>query len=278
MMRILIISLLALIVVFSASCKKRRENKSTTTSQDNAAVEAGFNDVFRVTESAIKDNDLEKGGMSYQSIYGSCASITISPALPDPTFPKTLTIDFGTTNCQDAYGVNRRGKIIAVITGKYRDFGTKITITPQNYYLNDNKIEGSKVVENLGQNTEGNTEFSVDISNAKVTFTDGKFTTYESSRIREWVAGEATDGLTGILDDEYELTGVASGTDRNGRDYDMLITSPLRVATVCKWIKSGVVEVQPDGLALRTVNFGDGDCDATVSVVVNNNTYHFVMP
>lgn len=276
-MRIIVITIIAFSVVFSTSCRKRRDNRSTTTSQDQAAAEAGFDDIFKVTESAIKDNDLEKAGNTFSSIYGNCATVTINPPLPDTTFPKTITIDFGTTNCEDSYGVNRRGVITAVITGKYRDVGTSITINPQNYYLNDNKIEGTKVVENIGPNADGNTEFTVDISNAKITYTNGDFTTYESSRLREWVIGESTDGLLGILDDEYDITGTASGTDRRGRDYEMTITSPLRVAVLCRWVKSGTIEIQPEDLHLRTVDFGNGDCDAIVNVEINGNTYTFVM-
>lgn len=277
-MRLVLLTILALSLVFSTSCRKRRENRSTTTSQDQAAAEAGFDDVYKVTESAIKDNDLEKSSSNFASIYGNCATVTINPPLPDTTFPKTITIDFGSTNCEDAYGVNRRGQIIATITGKYRDSLTTITVTPQNYYLNDNKIEGTKTVQNIGKNNDGNMEFTVDITNGKVTYTNGDFTTYESSRVREWVVGESTSGLVGILDDEYDITGTASGTDRTGRDYDMTITSPLRVAVLCRWVKQGVIEIQPEDLYLRTVDFGNGDCDATVSVEINGNVYQFVMP
>ena len=274
-MRVLSILLLASLLAFSTSCRKRRDNRSTTTSQDHAAAEAGFNDIYKITESAIKDNDLEKSGSAFASIYGNCATITVNPPLPDTTFPKTITIDFGSTNCQDTYGVNRRGVISAVITGKYRSTGTMISVTTQDYYVNDNKIEGTKTITNLGQNSSGNTEFSVEIANAQITYPDGDITTYQSSRVREWVIGEATDGLLGIFDDEYDITGTASGVDRTGRAYDMTITSPLRSAILCKWIKQGTVEIQPEDLLLRTVDFGNGDCDAMVTVEVNGNVYTF---
>ncbi len=259
------------------SCKKRKANRSTITSQDNAAAEAAFNDVFKITEDALKDNDLEKSNVSLRSIGANCATVTINPPLPDTTFPKTVTIDFGTTNCIDSYGVNRRGVITAVITGKYRTVGTQISITTQDYYVNDIKVEGTKEVTNLGPNSNGNTEFSVEISNAKITYTSGDEVTYQSSRIREWVVGESTQGLFGVLDDEYDITGTASGIDRNGLAYTMLVTSPLRVAVLCRWIKKGTVEIQPDGLYLRTVDFGTGDCDAAATVEINNNVYNFNM-
>jgi hypothetical protein len=163
--------------------------------------------------------------------------------------------------------------ITVVVTEKYRTVGSKITVTTQNYYVNDVKVDGEIVVTNLGPNSANNTEFSVEISNAKLTYTDGDEVTYQSSRVREWVIGEDTDGWFGILDDEYDITGTASGVDRNGLAYTMVITAPLRVAVLCRWIKQGVVEIQPDGLYLRTVDFGNGDCDGTATVEINNNTY-----
>lgn len=267
--------LVAIVLAFSTleSCKKRKANRSTTTSQDNSAAEAGFNDVFKITEDALKDNNLEKSNITLKSIGANCATVAVNPPFPDTTFPKTVTIDFGSANCTDNYGVMRRGMITAVVTGKYRTVGAKITITTQNYYVNDVKVDGSIEVTNLGPNAAGNTEFSVQITNAKLTYTDGDEVTYQSSRIREWVLGESTDGLFGVLDDEYDITGTASGVDRNGLSYTMTITSPLRVAVICRWVKQGVVEIQPDGLYLRTVDFGNGDCDATATVEINNNTY-----
>lgn len=270
---ILFVGLILLGIASLESCKKRKANRSTITSQDNAAAEAGFNDVFKITEDALKDNNLEKSSIVLKSIGANCATVTVNPPLPDTTFPKTVTVDFGTTNCTDNYGVNRRGVITVVVTGKYRTVGTELSVSMQDYYVNDIKVEGTLVVKNLGPNAANNTEFSVDISNAKLTYTDGDIVTYQSARIREWVIGEDTDGLFGVLDDEYDITGTASGIDRNGLAYTMTVTSPLRVAVLCRWIKQGTVEIQPDGLYLRTVDFGSGDCDATATVEINNHTY-----
>ena len=263
---LLIIAVILLGIASLESCKKRKANRSTITSQDNAAAEAGFNDVFKITEDALKDNNLEKSNVTLKSIGANCATVDVNPPFPDTTFPKTVTIDFGAANCTDAYGVNRRGMIPVVVTGKYRTVGTSITVTTPNYYVTATKVAGELVVTKLGANAAGNTEFSIEISNAKLTYTNGDEVIYESSRIREWVVGEDTDGLFGVLDDEYDITGTANGVDRNGLSYTMTVTAPLRVAVLCRWIKKGTVEIQPDGLYLRTVDFGNGDCDATATL------------
>ncbi len=271
--------LLLLVFVFTLqSCTKRRANRSTVTSQDFAMMENSFNDIFKVTEDALKDNDLEKSSSGLSAFGSNCATVTVSPAFPDTTFPKTVTIDFGSTNCTDNYGTNRRGIITATVSGYYRTPGTVISVTTQNFYHNDNKVEGTKTITNLGQNSAGNTHFSIEIDNGKVTYTNGDITTYESSRIREWVLGEQTQGLFGVLDDEYDITGTASGVNRNGLNYTMEITSPLRVAVICRWIKKGTIEIQPEDLHLRTVDFGTGDCDAAATVEINGNVYNITAP
>ena len=48
------------------SCKKRKLNKSTITSQDNAIAEMVFNDAFKVTEDAMKENKMIPGGWNRQ--------------------------------------------------------------------------------------------------------------------------------------------------------------------------------------------------------------------
>ena len=261
----------------TTSCKKRKLNKSTITSQDNAIAEMVFNDAFKVTEDAMKENGLEKAGSNLSSIYNACATVSLTPPLLDTTFPKTLTIDFGTVNCEDAYGVERRGKVIATTTGYYRDAGTIITITTENYYVNDYKVEGNKSVTNNGLNSDNQTYFTIVISGAVITYPNGDVASYESNRVRTWVIGEATQGLLGILDDEYDITGTASGINREGRPYTMTVTSALRVAVLCRWVKQGVIEIQPEDLYVRTVDFGDGTCDREASVTINGNVYNFLM-
>jgi hypothetical protein len=273
-----IVLIIILGVVFgTTSCKKRKLNKSTITSQDNAIAEMVFNDAFKVTEDAMKENGLEKAGSNLSSIYNACATVSLTPPLLDTTFPKTLTIDFGTVNCEDAYGIQRRGKVIATTTGFYRDAGTIITITTENYYVNDYKVEGNKSVTNNGLNSDNQTYFTIVISGAVITYPNGDVASYESNRVRTWVIGEATQGLLGILDDEYDITGTASGINREGRPYSMTVTSALRVAVLCRWVKQGSIEIQPEDLYVRTVDFGDGTCDREASVTINGNVYNFLM-
>jgi hypothetical protein len=62
-------------------------------------------------------------------------------------------VNFGATNCQGNDGRNRRGALVTIaFTGKYRDSLTVITVTPQNYFVDDNQVTGSKTITNKGHN------------------------------------------------------------------------------------------------------------------------------
>ena len=73
---------LALIVVsfglIISSCG-RRLNNATTSSKDVAMVEGGFNELQKITEDVIKENE---PGSLFDIIYGSGAELTVTPPWP----------------------------------------------------------------------------------------------------------------------------------------------------------------------------------------------------
>ncbi len=279
-------SLLAILVILTAagivyfsSCTKAKLNRSTTTSADNSTAENAFNDVYKVVNETAEDESSNKAVKAYS--FGNCATVTVNPAWPDSTFPKTVTIDFGTTNCTGTDGKLRRGKIVYTISDRYRNAGCVISVTPENYYVNDYKVEGSKTITNNGRNSNDNLSYTIEVTGAKVTSPDGDEISWESSRTREWIEGEATtfwtDGIAGITDDVYSITGNASGINRNGTNFTVTIIEPLIVKIGCRWITKGILEIAPEGLKKRTVNYGDGNCDNEATVEIGNKTYNITL-
>lgn len=275
-------ALIASILIFSCKKDEKEEEKidnQTTSSQDNAISQNMFDDVKKVVEEAARDEgNTSKAGF----FFGTCAAVTITPAWIDTTtWPKTMTIDFGTTNCTGTDGINRRGVLTVTLTDRYINAGSVLTVQPQNYFVNDHLIEGTKTLTNNGRNSSNNLSFTVQVTNGKVTFPTGGFTTWNSTRTNEWIAGESTtwfsNGLAGLCDDVYLITGSASGVNRNGLSYVVNITSPLRKEICCRWIVSGTMDIIPNGLLTRSVNFGNGNCDATATVTIAGNTFTFLM-
>lgn len=253
--------LLPLLALALTAC--RRETASSpadrdlTVAWDNSRAEFYFNDALKQGETAFKDGTLP-----------CAASVIIDLQVQ----PNTLLIDFGTENCLGADGLKRRGRLLFTFTGPYAEPGTVITLTPQDYHVNDHLVQGSKVVTNLGANAQGQTWFSVQV-NGTVTAPDGSWTsTHTYQRTRTWIAGEGTPNP---LDDVYLITGGGSGINRNGLPFTVLITTPLRVEVGCPWIVSGVQEVTPQSRPVRVIDFGNGACDSQVTVTVNGFTFTF---
>lgn len=176
--------------------------------------------------------------------------------------------------------MNRRGKLVVTLTDRYRNPGSVLTVQPQNYYVNDVKVDGTKTIMNNGLNANGNYEFTVDVVNGKLTYTDNTSTTWSSTRTNEWVEGDTTTlfthGIAGICDDVYLITGSANGINRNGLAYTVNITSPLRKDICCRWLVSGNLELSPTGLATRYIDFGSGVCDNKATITINGNS--FIVP
>jgi hypothetical protein len=266
-------SLLFFILIFSiilTSCKKDDKEYNTKVAENYALGESMFSDVFKqVSDGSLwaEDTITNKGAKSsYTSLTSSCATLSITP-FDLTTFPKTLTVDYGTTNCLCSDGRYRRGVINAVLTGWYRDSSTVITITPSNYYVNDYLIEGTKTVTNKGHNTSGNLEYDIVVTNGSITGQEGT-STWNTNRTNEWIEGEST--IFNPWDDVYLIRGSANGVTVESEAYTMNILQDLRVELSCKWIVSGLLRIEGSNSYTIDVDYGNGNCDALAVVTINN--------
>jgi hypothetical protein len=169
---------------------------------------------------------------------------------------------------------------LIVYTGKYKDSLTTITVTPINYFVNDNKVSGQKTIKNLGHNSAGHLVYEIN-ANISIIKADNTGTIQWSGiRHREWLTGEGTLIWS---DDKYSITGSANGTNANGRSYTSVITSgkPLirDMSLGCrKHFVSGELQHTPQGKPTRIIDYGNGTCDDKATVTINNNTYTITLP
>jgi hypothetical protein len=233
---------------------------STQATQDHIFAEQTFDDVGRIVEEGFIASGNSK----------LCATYNVANS--DTSNADTLTIDFGPTNCLHL-GKLRKGIIIITYTGKYRDSLSVITTTFDNYYVNNNLIQGERIVTNKGRNSNGNMWFEIDVNNASIVTNYGTIN-WESNRVREWVAGR--DTYFDASDDIYKITGNANGTGVNNNSFSMEITDSLTVDLGCFpscVIKSGEAKISPSGYADRFINYGDSLCDCNFDVTINGTTY-----
>ncbi|HEY2727070.1 MAG TPA: hypothetical protein VGI61_07860, partial [Parafilimonas sp.] len=198
------------------SCTKNNSSNNTDnetqSAADNSFAESTNDDVTTISTQSEDDGVTGSfGDSTYGYLLSPCANVSID----NISNPHRLIIDFGTANCLCLDGKYRRGKILVAYTGLYRDSGSTHTISFDNYYVNNYKVDGTQTVINNGLNIGGNITFSIQV-NSTITDTSGNTLTYTSERTREWVAGEGTNGILGWHDDVYSITGTASGTAFDG--------------------------------------------------------------
>jgi hypothetical protein len=250
-------------------CKKDEiEDTDTATTSDNALAEASFSDAENISDQAANGAvTTYRTVIPEAGLLSTCATVTIDTTVT----PKVITINFGTANCLCLDGRYRRGQILVSFNGAYRDSASTHTITFSNYYVNDNKIDGTKTVTNRGHNSAGHLYYDIAVNGSIVLANGGGTITWSSARQREWIAGESTLIWS---DDEYLITGSASGTTAKGVAYSAVIGQALRIKLNCKNIVSGTIAITPSGKLTRTINYGDGTCDDKATVTIGGNVFN----
>lgn len=253
-----------------AACNK--DNKNTEISEDNDKADLIFTDVFNVTSnevSSAEDNafDGKNNQFAGLAVHDSCANVTWSLSA-DSTYLDTIVVDYGDNSSCETNGRVRRGKLNIYLSGRFREVGNSYTVVPEDFYVDDYKVEGSKTITNLGL-IDGTLhwQYSVDVEDGVITTPDNETIQWVSSRTHTWR----------IFQGEFVIEGTASGVSRNGTSYNMAVTNPLILGWGCRWIKEGTIDLTPEGLDTRTVDYGDGDCDAQATVTINDNTYNITL-
>ena len=271
------------VVIGFTGCKKNAAtqplDESIQSSQDNALVDGEFTSIYSYLDSQ-GDNTLgsitEKGSSSSIQVLQ-----TKSDLLPDcATFTwdsaaRKLTIDFGTTDCTCKDGFTRRGKIIATFTGKYKQVSSSVSVTLQDYYVQDMSVTGTKTIT-----YQGNATVHINVSNASIVTPTGTIS-WNADRTIQKTAGIGT--LT-TLDDEYAISESATGKNRQGVSFVVQtdVNHPLIKKVICrkKDFVSGVVTIQNSNGASLSVNFnptGIEACDKLATVTYNGVTKTIVL-
>jgi len=273
-------NLLALLMafLFLVGCQ---ENEDSVLIQEQDSVEASqeteftnsLEDIDEVVLTGFQRNDFgDRNMIALEEDLCERAIITWLPG------EKTMIIDFG-EGCSSPRGVIRKGKIIVKYTGRYWAPGTVITTTFDNYYVNERKIEGIRVVKNLGfdENSKSFT-FNMVVEAGKMIWPDGSFRTFASRHQKKvYLPSASSDGL------RWELTGTTIGKNREGKEFKSEILQSLVffqrcVASGIRIPSSGILARKLEGKALLTINFGDGTCDREITLSRGDRSKTITLP
>ena len=262
-------------IMFTA-CKKEDETPvqpTETAVEDNSNAMAESDEVVEIAADEMDNNSSNMRIDATQEIHENThgATVTFTPKGSNAT--GNILVDFGTSGITSPKdGKIRKGKILITFTGKYRVPGTTQTITFDNYYVNGNKVEGTKVLTHQLVNDSYST--TIVVTGGKISHADNTVLEWNSERIRTW---NLNGTLLNWADDEFTVSGTATGKSRDGKTFAALIpvATPLLWKVSCfnesRFVAvSGIMKVTPEGVLERTVDFGNGTCDRDVVVSAGN--------
>lgn len=271
MRTIVIISLLAA-AIFTA-CTVEREKPPTPEEtvramQEYIMVAKIFSDSFDEASDAGKESDEQLEGK--KGPKSDFPIITIEP-FDLVTWPKTITADYGTTNYLCLDGRYRRGKIVITASDFYRNEGAEYVVNFENYYQNDHKVEGTQTVTNSGRNNDGFLVYGVVITNGKITTPESKVVYFNQNSTRTWTEGEST--VIQPCDDVYLIAGTQDGVSSDSIHYTITVPEDLNVLVCCKWVRSGILNINIEELPTISIDYGETNCDNQATISFGGNTY-----
>lgn len=192
--------------------------------------------------------------------------LSASPALSENTYPKTITIDYG-TGVTGPDGNIRKGKIfLEVNSGTILSEDLSISFDEFNY--NGNTLYGEF---ELMYSNPGKVNYTSDFSAGNLTFVSANGTMkWKSSFVMSRQEGGSTSN---IGDDVFSFSGTADGIDLSGTSYSLVTGIEHVIDFNCKhFIKSGSSVLTPNEKGEQTVSYGSGSCDANGSITFTGNT------
>jgi hypothetical protein len=261
---------------FISSCNEEERLTASDTQDitEEAITDAYFQDTDDIGGVVIEspNDDQFSGGRSAGTITITddrckCAVVTIeaSGTLENPQ--GLIVVDFG-AGCTDNRLNTRKGKLKFAYTGWRFVPGSKIVMTTENYYINEVKLEGTRTSTNVQGSTTDAPKFNVVLTGGKATFPDASIAERESNITWEWIraANPSEDYL--IIGQQSE----AHGITRGGRSYDVSLVEALKYKRFCGIAVDGIKKYIIDEDKEIVIDYGDGTCDKSVTITVNDVT------
>lgn len=219
----------ALSVSFFACKKETKETLETITSaEDNSTAENEFTSVFDVADDFTSNDTRTRSG---NTILPSGAIVIFTDSVFTDGNGIAFTIDFGPIKtsipkgiiCND--GRFRAGKLHFTASKKYKEIGNVITVSATDadgYYGGSDGVNMTNLTGTLTLTRISDMGINVNVSNAKAV--NDKGTVYwQSNR----TITKTVDNGAGLIGDIFEVTGSASGINRNNENFTITIDEPL---------------------------------------------------
>lgn len=279
------IALMAGISVLTVSCRKDTKDTLETieSAEDNSTAENEFTSLFDVADDFSSNDSRTRAG---NTILPSGAVVNFSDSSFSDGDGVECTIDFGPLKssapkgllCND--GRFRAGVIHLSISKRYLQDSSVVEITAgdaDNFYAGSDGVNLTKLTGTLKVTRTGANSLRIEVINARAINDKGTVSWQSVRNITKTL-----DNGAGILGDQFEVTGQASGVNRNGENFTVTIDVPLlkKVEMGCArtFVKGKITLTNASSGKTIKIDydpFNDGRCDLTAKATINNKEYFY---
>jgi len=266
------------------SCKKSENTVQQTDTESQTAIdysicEREFAQVGpTATNLVIKTKSSPSRLMEgFTNVLSVCDTLTwvsgdtlwTSPTHQNPVYE----YDFGTCGGYAFDGIPRTGKWrITFRNGGIKKPGASMLIQLLNYKLSTITYSADSIVFKNGGMANGVYTYTISVYNG-VCMASTWTISYNSTRSVSVDTKNTTDPSDDIV---TIVSGTANGKNREGRAFNVNIKNLTKPAN-CKYITKGTVEITPDKLSPRIINYGDGTCDNKAVLTINGNSFEITL-
>ena len=259
------ILLTALAMIWATGCREGEEEPLFDQNTESAVLqEAEAETIFQSIESLAKSGMIYNESPDARTAIDRELSCVGSAEFSGEPVDGVLILTFD-GDCDEASGRNLSGSLQFTFNGRWYLPDAQITVTLQDFYIDDIKVEGQLKYTNIS--TSSDIMFRAELIDGKVTWPDDAYATRNHDRTITW------DLSQGYEDMQFAITGTASGVTREGVVYASEITEPLAVKLSCIYENSiyapvsGLIELRLTNLPgnpVVQVDFGNGQCDTLI--------------
>lgn len=270
------------LTIMNSSCKNENSVGTvaslTATALDETQVSNVSDEVISSADDYVNDIDLS----GYQAVgsidnsnpqkigfFRNINGVIVTVDKAGNIYPKTITVDFGTSGITGKRGNILKGVIIIVVSNRMNIENSTRTFTFSDFFVNDNAVLGSKTVTYNGE-TAGKPSWTI-VAKDTVVRADGTKVIWNSNRTRTRIDNNSTPLI--YWDDLYSISGGSNGVNAKGVAYTKTIneTNPLIVAGGYPFFTQGSVLITSENKTVL-VDYGDGTKDNKATVTIDGVT------
>jgi hypothetical protein len=257
---ILLAATLGLSMVFTSCEKVQNESDPVVASIENDAVaEDLYNNVFdeagEITQDdvSLKSTSTDNGSRVITHVTNGDGSRDITVVYTNWNNPRTLRNNV------------LNGTILIHEEGYFYGETYERRVEMQNFFINQIQVKGVKEIVKIAEDS-----YSTKLTGGVLVFADSTTYTREFDYIFTIAGGSDTPLY--IWDDVYEVSGTATGIDREGRNYSFDIITPLVRNMGWRFLIEGVIDITV-GDTEAQLDFGNGEFDNLAYVTFNGEVY-----